>query len=259
MRSEKKTLYTLVVDNYAPGITRLTLPLMQRYAEKIGAELFVIRERKFPEWPVVFEKLQIHELGRLHENDWNIFFDADALVHPETIDFIPMLGGKQFVAHNGNDYAAVRWRYDEYFRRDGRNIGSCNWCTFGSDWNLDLWRPPDDLTPAEAISNIFPTVNELATIITPDHLVDDYVLSRNIAKYGLHFTTLIETLDKSQLKDSNFFWHIYTESVEKKVEAMKRILVAWQIDKLGIYDATILGELEAVKEKMREEQRAAGQ
>ena len=82
----KKTLYTLNIGNYGPEITALTYPYMRRYAEKIGADFFIITERKFPGWPVTFEKLQIYELSQQHANDWNIFCDGDCLIHPDLMD-----------------------------------------------------------------------------------------------------------------------------------------------------------------------------
>jgi hypothetical protein len=228
-RSLKKTIFTLNIDNYAPEITDVTYPLIDYYAMKIGADRFTITERKFPDWPPVYEKLQIYELGQQMGNDWNIYIDSDALVHPETIDFTQYLT-KDTVAHNGVDMAAVRWRYDKYFLRDGRNIGSCNWLTMGSDQCIDLWKPIDDLTLEEALGNIFPTVEEAATVITPEHLIDDYTLSRNIAKYGLKCTTVNELLPKIGLKESNFFWHLYTISIEEKVKLMKEVVEKWRLD-----------------------------
>src|SRR5271168_5376308 len=71
----KKTIYTLNVGGYAPEICALTYPLLQAYARKIGADFHVIRDRKFPDWPVVYEKLQIHVLGKEHGDDWNIYID----------------------------------------------------------------------------------------------------------------------------------------------------------------------------------------
>lgn len=122
----KKTVYTLNVGGYAPEISALTYPLLQAYAQKIGADFHVIRERKFPDWPMDYEKLQIHELAKEHNNDWNIYIDSDALVNPEMFDVTEHLH-KNTVCHNGKDLAGIRWKYDHYFRRDGRHIGSCNW------------------------------------------------------------------------------------------------------------------------------------
>lgn len=228
-KSIKKTIFTLNVNGYSPEIVAITYPFIKRWAKKIDAEFFEIKERKFPTFPPVYEKLQIYELAQTMENDWNIYVDADALVHPETIDFTNHLS-KDTVAHNGADMAGIRWKYDRFFRRDGRNIGSCNWMTVASDLCVDLWHPLDDLSFEEAIANISPVVGEINTIITADHLIDDYTLSRNIAKYGLKFTTFGQILKDVGLPNANFFWHQYTISVDEKVKEMKRILTEWKID-----------------------------
>jgi len=225
-KKEKKTIFTLNVDNYAPEITELTYPLLKRYAKKIGADFHIINERKFPDWPPVYEKLQIYELGQEMENDWNIYIDGDALVHPDTIDWTNHLK-KDTVAHNGKDLNDIRWKFDRFFKRDGRFIGSCNWFTVGSDWCIDLWHPLDDLTRAEAVENISACAHELNTIITNDHLIDDYTLSRNIAKYGLKFTTFQQILKDVGFPDCSFFWHLYTIPIEEKVIKMKQVLQGW--------------------------------
>lgn len=223
----KKTIFTLNVNNYAPEITEITYPLIKRYADKIGADFYTIKDRKFPDFPPVYEKLQIYELGQKMENDWNIYIDSDALVHPDMIDVTNHIS-KNTVMHAGADLASNRWKYDRYFLRDGRNIGSCNWFTVASDQCIELWKPLDDLTLKEAISNINPTVHELSTIIIPEHLIDDYTLSRNIAKYGLKFMTCMDLLRKL-LGDNipQYFWHQYTIPTEEKVIRMKQVLKEW--------------------------------
>lgn len=221
----KKVVYTLNVDNYAPEITRITYPYIERYASKIGAEFKIITDRKYPDMPPVYEKLQIHELGR--ENDWNIYIDSDALVHPETLDWTVFLK-KDTVAHNGADFAPIRWYYDEYFLRDGRHIGSCNWMTIASDWCLDLWTPLD-IPLEEALKNIRPVVGEINTVITPEHLIDDYTLSRNIARFGLKFRTLIDIQKEIGLENANFFWHAYTLPIKEKVIQLKDMIKRWEI------------------------------
>lgn len=223
-----KTLYTLNI-NYSPEICELTYPLLKCYARRLGADFYVISEDKFPGWPVVYNKLQIGELARKRRDDWSVFIDSDCLVHPETIDFTEHLP-RDTVAHNGSDMASVRWRYDDYFRRDGRNIGSCTWMVFCSSWCLDLWQPLD-MPLEQALENIQPTVGEATTTITPDHLIDDYALSRNIARYGLKYRNLKDLIKDLGIPDANFFWHLYTLSVEEKVRQMKEILEQWSIDK----------------------------
>lgn len=224
----KKTLYTLNVDGYAPAITALTYPLMERYAHKIGARFYIISERRWPEYPPVYEKLQIFYLAREHENDWNIYIDSDALIHPDFFDVTNHLH-KDTVAHNGSDMAGNRWRYDDYFRRDGRHIGSCNWFTIASDWCLDLWHPLDDITYEQALDNIFPVTAELNSgVITREHLIDDYILSRNIARYGLKFRTVMSIMQETG-DSGNYLWHQYVQKIEDKVSGMKEILEMWKV------------------------------
>jgi len=219
----RSAIYLLNIDNYAPEVTALTYPLIHRYARKIGAEVVEIRERKFPEWPVTYEKLQIYELGKRNGAEWHIYIDSDALIHPETPDWTCYLP-RDTVAHNGSDFAGVRWRYDDYFLRDGRNIGSCNWLTMASSWCLDLWRPLD-ISPEEAIDAIHPTVQELNTVVTREHLVDDYALSRNIARYGLKFMALMALEKRLGFgDDTGFYWHAYVIDVAEKVKQMKVVL-----------------------------------
>lgn len=224
----KKTVFTLLVDNYAPEITEYTLPLIHNYAKRIGANFHIIKDRKFPGWPPVYEKLQIYELGQQMENDWNLFIDADAMVSPECPDVTELLQ-KDTVMHNGCDHATIRWKYDRFFRRDGRHIGSCNWFTLGSDWCIDLWKPLDDLTLEEATKNITLCISENnCGVMDSSHLIDDYTLSRNIAKFGLKFTTFSKLQDKLEIK-ARFLVHLYAVPNEKKVETAKKVMRNWAV------------------------------
>ena len=249
MRTVKKTIFTLNVDGYAPESTALTYPLIEAYAEKIGADFHIISERKFPEWPVTYEKLQIYQLAQEMENDWNIYIDSDALVHPDTQD-LTLLIPRDTIAHFGSDHAPTRWRSDRFFQRDGRNFGTGNWLTVASNLCVDLWRPLDDLTPAQAIDNIFPTVSEKRSgVITRDHLIDDYTLSRNIARFGLKATTFKEIfieMGHVEEKDANgvvtkaagggFFYHHYLYPTDQKVIIMRNVIKHWGIVEIMGYD-----------------------
>jgi len=221
----KKTIYTLSVDNYAPEITEITFPLINQYAEKIGAEFAIITDRKFPDMPPVYEKIQLYELSK--ENDWTIFLDADTLVHPDLPDITPLLN-KDTVCFHGKDFASMRWRYNEYFYRDGRNIGACNWFAIASDWCSDLWHPLD-VPFKEAVENIFPTVDERNTVIVKEHLIDDYLLSYNIARYGLKHNTIQKILMDNGVDTRSYLWHEYLRGIDEKVVVMKKVLEAWRI------------------------------
>lgn len=232
-RPIKKCLWTLNIgpkpgERYAPEICELTYPLFQNFAKKIGADFKVITERKFPGWPVVYEKLQLHELGR--DYDWTIFLDSDALVSPEAFDWTNHLS-KDTVAHNGRDMAGVRWKYDQYFRRDGRHWGSCNWCTIASDWCLDIWRPLDDLTLEQAMERINITITEHNSAqCETSHLIDDFTLSRNIARFGLKTQTLMDLHAPLGWRDGNgrgispHLFHLYTIPMEEKIKRMLMVL-----------------------------------
>ena len=233
----KKTIFTLNVDGYAPEITALTYPLIEAYADKIGAGFHIIGERKFPEWPVTYEKLQIFELAQQMENDWNIYIDSDALVHPDTPD-LTLLLHRDTVAHFGSDFAPVRWKSDRFFQRDGRKFGSGNWLAVASDLCIDLWRPLDDLTPAEAIANIYPTVFEkVSGVVNRSHLIDDYTVSRNIARFGLKAKTFRKIFEEAGFKDGGaFFYHHYLNPIDEKVVELKKVIRNWGIYEIMGYD-----------------------
>lgn len=224
---ERKTVYTLNVGPYAPEITALTYPLLRAWARRMGAEFVVIGERRFPGWPIAYEKLQVYQLAQDRGDDWCVFVDSDALVHPDTPDFTTLLP-KDTVAHNSSDMAAIRWTYDRFFLRDGRHIGSGNWLAIASAWCVDLWRPLDDLTLEEAVARIQPASFELRAGITPEHLLDDFVLSRNIAKFGLKFTT-VKRLQEQTGCAGEFFRHEYLLSTTDKVVALQQVLKEWNL------------------------------
>lgn len=223
--AKTKETYHVLDLRYAPLITDITYPLIKHYADKIRADWYIIKERKFPGWPIVYEKLQIYELAQEMQNDWNIYIDSDTLIHPDLFDLTNHIP-KDTVAHNGRDMAGNRWYYDRFFKRDGRHIGSCDWFAIGSDWCIEFWKPLDDLTLAEAEAMISPTVNELNTLIKPGHLIDDFTLSRNIAKYGLKYTTFGDIV-KGLNQGEGYLWHQYTIPITQKVELMKGMLKAW--------------------------------
>lgn len=223
----KKTVYTLNIGDYAPEIMKLTMPLMKRWADKIGADFFTITERKFPEFPEPYEKFQIKELSKRHGNDWNIFFDADALIHPDFWDITEVIG-KEMTCSNGSDFVHLRFKVDNYFRRDGRwLIGKGNWCLIASDWCTDIWEPLD-MTPDEAAGHIHPIAWEAPGGVNPRHLIDDFAVTRNIVKYGLKHI-LIPELSAQVGAPQGYLWHEYSMTLEQKLKQMKQKLMSWAV------------------------------
>jgi len=172
--------------------------------------------------PVTYEKFQIYYLA----TDWNIYVDSDALIHPDTFDVTELLP-RDTVMTCGVDFRPIRFKSDMYFERDGRNIGGGNWFTVASGICRDIWRPLDDLLLQEAVKNIFPTIIERNNNVTPEHLIDDYVISRNIAKYGLKFTTFKKMLEENG-NPGEFLFHEYCYTTEDKIKNIKEILDFWR-------------------------------
>jgi hypothetical protein len=225
MRRSKKTIFTLNVDNYCPEITEITYPLIQRYADKIGAEIHVISERKYPDMPAVYEKLQIYNLIDEIDCEWIIYIDSDALLHPDLPDVTTLIP-KDTVMQFMNDVSTIRFRENDYFRRDGRYIGCCNWFTVASHLCRDLWKLPD--TSIHIEHEIHPIAPErLYTQVS--HLIDDYILSVNVARYGLKYQTLRQRLKDIGYGGGEYLWHTYLRSSQEKVEKMVKVAAKWEL------------------------------
>lgn len=230
MSSITKRLYTLNVDNYPKEITDITYPFIKYWANKIGAEFYIISERKFPGYPRDYEKIQIYDLAREGGHDWNIYIDGDAIMRPETPDWTFFLP-KNVIAHFGLDLACARFRPDHIFKRDGRNHGSANWLAFGSNWCLDLWHPLEDISLEEAVDSIRPTARELEGGTTREHLITDYTLSRNIARYGLKATTIMQLSKEQMHRDADtYFFHQYSMPLEQKITELKERIKTWKLE-----------------------------
>lgn len=230
----KKTVYTLSVNNYDPEITSISFPLMQAWAKKIGADFHIITERKFPDAPPNYEKLQIYELAKEHKNDWNIFLDADCLVHPDFFDPTVFLQ-KDTVMFAAFDLAPLRFKTNRYFLRDGRNIGTSNWFAVASDWCVDLWKPYDG-DWKDLVGDMRSTSWEKFLGMDDQHLIDDYVLSTNLAKYGLKATTISSIFQKYHTSEHNYkignpedhLFHNYEIPKYQRAEVLKKVKDTWE-------------------------------
>lgn len=85
----KIELFVVDID-YSQEISSLTLPGLEAYANFIGAKFTRITTRRFPTYPISYEKMQVYESGK--DNDWNILLDCDMLIKEgmyNVIDLIP--------------------------------------------------------------------------------------------------------------------------------------------------------------------------
>lgn len=238
---EKKVLYTLAVDNYEPDMCKITLPLLRKYADKICADFVILDKRKFPDFPPVMEKFQIWELanGKYKEYDWHIYFDADTLIHPNFWDMTAVMA-KDTTASFGTDFVPVRFQPNRYFLRDGRFIGKGNWCAVVSNWCLDYWSPPPRHQKWEHVntstldiyaSYITPTNEErISGVIDPHHLLDDYFVSLNIARYGLKHLLIPELANHFRTEVNSMLWHQYLIDSDQKLVTMQDIVDKWRIN-----------------------------
>jgi len=223
----RQTIYTLIVDGFSPEITALTVPLMERYAAKIDARFHVIAERRFPAMPVCYEKFQVRELACASGDEWSLFLDADVLVHPDLPD-LSAFTPPHTVTFNAVDYGPVRFAPNDWSRRDGRHLAPGSWLVGGSRsvWS-DLWAPLTE-SVEDAVSHITPTMQEQRSGITPTHLLDDYQLSRNIARYGLPVKTVMDLAAADpRLSGSEFFYHQYLIPPEIKEIQIRATLDRW--------------------------------
>ena len=212
----KKLLVTLDI-NYNKNITDITCPYMKSYANKIDADFKIITERKFPEEPVNIEKFQLYELSK--DYDWTIFIDADAIIHPNCPDLTEVYN-KDVVIFNGYDLYPLRFKPNNYTRRDKRNIGACTWFTAFSDWTRHLWKPYEN--PKKYINQINLMWLEKNFGYTPEHILDDYLVSKNIAKYGLNVKTIMFDMfnNHPNITFSPFLIHQFCISLEQKIELL---------------------------------------
>ena len=206
----KKAIWVVNIDNYLPELCKITLPTIKNYAKKIGADFNLITERKFSDFPPTYEKLQVHELGKSY--DWNILIDADMLIHRDMYD--PTEHVFLFSVGFWMEYQAdLLFEADQYFIRDGRKLGMASNFMVVSKFCHDVW------TPLELDAKTALTKTKRAFII------DEYCISRNIAKFGLRYMSILNNPE-----DGNLFYHlnVNTDNVPNCVNLAKDILEKWK-------------------------------
>jgi len=205
-------IYTFVIDNYFPELCELTIPNIKRYANKIGADFVKVTERKFPTFPPTYEKIQVHELGK--NNEWNILIDADFLIHPNTPDVRTV---------TPKDRVGFDWSYDantclnvndSYFKRDGRNLGVVTSFVVSHSIVHDFW------TPLEF------GFDEAKKKIKHDHIIDEYCVSRNLAKFGLKHIGLFQKFPEQR---GSWLVHLNVKEGSKEdiINKAKNLIGKW--------------------------------
>jgi len=219
----KKQVVTLNIGNHLPTVTPMTLPTIRCYANKIGAEFKMITEPRI-KLPADHggEKFQLYELSEGY--DWTLYLDSDTLVHPNNPDWSEMVA-KDTVIFHGLDMYLSRFTATDYNRRSHSLKGACTWFTFFSDWCRDLWHPPE-LSFEESLKHIHPVAEELRSgCCSAAHLIDDFTVSCNIARYNLNVVTLMDGLYKQCPGD--YFFHLYMSDEATKLVEIRKKMQVW--------------------------------
>lgn len=208
MPKHTKCVHTVASEPWLPALQAITIPNLRRYAERIGADLNVIRTKKFEGYPWNYERLQVWEAGR--EYEWNLNIDADTIMKSDCEDPTSWMNPR-FVSSLWMTDASYYFRWNKYFERDGRNIGiSDNFTVSSHMTHDDFWRPLE--VPFEVAKQV---------CLRDERQVSEYCLSLNVARYGLKFD--------GALKDHSKHFSIMatTHKVQDPVQMMKDKLVEW--------------------------------
>ena len=179
---ETRTIHVLIVNNYFPELTKLTIPTVELWAKKLNAKLNLITNRKWSDWPLLYEKMQVYYDGQ--NSDWNILLDADILVHPDTPDPLNSFIHPTQVAAKDSYHADRQFvgnGMDQYFYRDGRNIGISTCAVASSRLCHDLWTPLE-ISREDAEQRVYEN----------RAIIDEYCVSRNLARFGLKLTAILD-------------------------------------------------------------------
>lgn len=75
---------------------------------------------------------------------------------------------------------------------------------------------------------IHPVAFETDKKMSPLHLIDDFTLTRNIAKFGLKHTTFFDIVRSiGQGLNGQYFFHLYNIPETEKLEKLKEKLEEW--------------------------------
>lgn len=178
----KKAIVTTTVNNYQPELCQYTIPNLKRYADIIGADFFQTSDRIFPELHPAYEKLQVHEIAKHY--DKTILIDADIMLHPRIPDLTESYGINEiglWMQYDimSPDFSLWDLNINRHFIKDGRNLGVVGALVGCSKYTYDIFEP---IPVEEAL--------EIQSKIYRPAIIDEYVMSHNMAKYSYRYTSI---------------------------------------------------------------------
>ena len=217
----KKLIHVLNINDFFPELFALTFPTIKSYAKRHGFQINLITERKFPDYPINYEKMQVFQDGM--GADLNMLCDADMLIHPHFPDVHEIVKNPAYVAFNDN--YNISWKYHveriPYFMRDGRDVGIATNFVVTSDWTHDAWEPiPLSAKDIESLAK--KEVTEDGNQRGWGHYADEFAISFNMAKYGLKYTGV--TWEEWMRP---WLVHTGTGNKQESLEIARRTLAQW--------------------------------
>lgn len=172
----KKAIWVVAVDNYRPEVCSKTFPTIMEYAKDIGASFNIISKRRWASQPT-YEKLQVHHLGA--KNDFNIVMDADMALPKGMFNVFERVSDNVVSSWMAYD-ASQHYPLDEYFYRDGRQLGVVFSFVVVPSSCMDVLTPfRDEELPM------------MESRLKRPFMIDEYCLSRNMAKFGIKHSGIL--------------------------------------------------------------------
>ena len=150
------------------------------------------------------------------------------LIHPDFFDVtetIPI----DTVMNIDADNAFTRYKINNYFKRDGRGISFAGCFFVVPKICLDILNRPK-MSKDKILSQIYPINKEIKFGYKPDHLIDEYIMSYNLAKYGLKYRSFRKWIStENTFFNGEWIYHDYCINTKEKIEKIKNTIVSWDL------------------------------
>ncbi len=122
IQKSQNAIVTLYIGEKYKSIANVTLPVMKKYASKIGADLIEITENKLGHGMEHYEKLQIYELFDSYER--LAFFDIDILITSACPNIFSEVPESHFAAFDVSRLSRV---HDNAIKLIQEKLGDIGW------------------------------------------------------------------------------------------------------------------------------------
>jgi hypothetical protein len=146
------------------------------YAKRIGADFNIISERKYPEWPITYEKMQMYECGKKYS--CNILMDCDIWLDPFMYDITELVPRGSIGAWMEYD-PSITIKEDEFLKLDGSDRVPATNCVVAHSEIHEVWKPFDLPLPV-AVSRM-----------KREFVIDEYCVGRNVKKNKIKIVGVI--------------------------------------------------------------------